>query len=111
VLGGTTRLRAEAIGGQARAGFDKAYELINLRTTLVAQYRDGAVRVLAELWDSRGFGDDGGTPIWTAEVNALELVQASGELKALFAIKSRRSRRRALLKVTVADVTGRPARL
>ncbi len=81
-LAGTTRLRAEAIDGQARAGFDKADDLINLRTTLIAQYRDGSVRFVAELWDSRVYGDDRGTPISTGEVNALEFVQAFAEVKA-----------------------------
>ncbi len=81
-LSGTTRLRGEVIDGQARAGFGAADELVNLRTTLMAQYRDGPVRVVAELWDSRVYGGDGGTPISTGEVNALELVQAFAEVKA-----------------------------
>ncbi len=81
-LAGTTRLRVEAIDGQARTGFDKASELINLRTTLMAQYRNGPVRFVAELWDSRVYGDDRGTPVSTAEVNAFEPVQAFVEAKA-----------------------------
>jgi hypothetical protein len=81
-LSGTTRLRVEAIDGQARAGFNDADELVNLRTTLMAQYRDGPVRLVAELWDSRVYGDDRGTPVSTGEVNALELVQAFAEVKA-----------------------------
>lgn len=81
-LSGTSRLRIEAIDGQARAGFDKADDLINLRTTLMAQVRNGPVRLVAELWDSRVYGDDAGTPVTTAEVNTLELVQAFAELKA-----------------------------
>ncbi|MET0375709.1 MAG: alginate export family protein [Rhizorhabdus sp.] len=80
-LSGTTRVRAEAIDGQARAGFNEADELLNLRTTLMAQYRDGPVRLVAELWDSRVYGDDRGTPVSTGEVNALELVQAFAEAK------------------------------
>ena len=62
-LAGTARLRVEAIDGQARAGFDKADDLISLRTTLMAHYRDGPVRLVGELWDSRVYGDDRGTPI------------------------------------------------
>jgi hypothetical protein len=81
-LSGTARLRVEAIDGQARAGFDKADDLINLRTTLMAQYRDGPVRLVAELWDSRVYSDDRGTPVSTAEVNALEFVQAFIEARA-----------------------------
>jgi hypothetical protein len=80
-LSGTTRVRAEAIDGQARAGFNEADELLNLRTTLMAQYRDGPVRLVGELWDSRVYGDDAGTPVSTGEVNALELVQAFVEAK------------------------------
>ncbi|MEG3089361.1 alginate export family protein [Sphingomonas sp. PB4P5] len=78
---GTSRLRVEAIDGQARAGFNEFDELLNLRTTLMAQYRDGPVRFVAELWDSRIYGDDRGTPVTTGEVNALELVQAFAEVK------------------------------
>jgi hypothetical protein len=78
---GTARLRVEAIDGQARTGFNEADELVNLRTTLLAQYNDGPVRLVAELWDSRTYGDDRGTPVSTGEVNALELVQAFAEAK------------------------------
>lgn len=75
-------MRAEAVDGQARAGFNAADELLNLRTTLMAQYRDGPVRLVAELWDSRVYGDEHGTPVTTGEVNTLELVQAFAEVKA-----------------------------
>lgn len=80
-LSGTTRLRYEAIAGQARAGFNEADDLINVRTTLLADYRDGPVRVAAELWDSRVYGDNDGTPVTTGEVNAVELVQAFVEVR------------------------------
>lgn len=75
-------MRAEAVDGQARAGFNAADELLNLRTKLMAQYRDGPVRLVAELWDSRVYGDEHGTPVTTGEVNTLELVQAFAEVKA-----------------------------
>lgn len=55
---GTSRLRVEAIGGQARLRFDEADERVNLRTTLMAQYRKGPAHFVAELWDSRVYGDD-----------------------------------------------------
>ncbi len=80
-VSGTTRLRVEAIDGQARAGFNTADQLVNLRSTLMAQVREGPVRAVAELWDSRVWGDDAGTPISTGEVNTLELVQAFVEAK------------------------------
>lgn len=77
----TSRLRAEAIDGQARAGFNESDELLNLRTTLLAEYDAGAVKLAAELWDSRVYGADRGTPVSTNEVNALELVQAFAEVR------------------------------
>ena len=78
-LSGTTRLRVEAIDGQARAGFNTADQLVNLRSTLMGQVREGPVRIVAELWDSRVYGDDAGTPLSTGEVNTVELVQAFAE--------------------------------
>ena len=80
-LSGTTRVRYEAIKGQTRAGFNDRDELVNLRTTLLAQYRDGPFRVAAELWDSRVYNANARTPLTTGEVNAFELVQAFGEFR------------------------------
>ncbi|MEN2786172.1 alginate export family protein [Sphingomonas qilianensis] len=80
-LSGTTRLRYEAIDGQARAGFNAADDLVNLRTTVLGQYRDGPIRIAAELWDSRVYAGDKGTPITTGEVNTLELAQAFAEVR------------------------------
>lgn len=80
-LSGTTRLRYEAIEGQPRAGFATSDDLVNLRTTVLAQYEDGPVRVAAELWDSRAYGGRRNSPISTGEVNTLELVQAYLEVK------------------------------
>jgi hypothetical protein len=42
----------------------------------MAQYDGHPIRVVAELYDSRVWGADPGTPLTTNEVNALELVQA-----------------------------------
>lgn len=84
-LSGTTRLRYEAIDDQPRAGFNRADDLVNLRTTLLAEVRDGPVRVVAELWDSRVTADDRGTPVTTGEVNTLELVQAFADVRLPFA--------------------------
>jgi hypothetical protein len=64
---GTTRLRVETIDGQARAGFNESDTLLNLRTTLAAQYEEGPVKVVGELWDSRVSGDNAGTPLSTGE--------------------------------------------
>lgn len=73
---GTVRLRYEAIGGQARTGFNQSDQLVNLRTTLKAEYSEGALRVGVELYDSRVWGEDAGSPVSTSEVNAIEPVQA-----------------------------------
>lgn len=75
-LSGSVRLRYEVIDGQPRAGFDREDSLFNIRTQLAAQYEGGDWRIGAELFDSRAYGADAGTPISTNEVNALELVQA-----------------------------------
>lgn len=80
-LSGTSRLRYEMIDGQPRAGFNEADDLVNLRTTLLADYRDGPILIAAELWDSRVYGGDRRTPISSNEVNPLELVQAFVEVK------------------------------
>ena len=75
-LSGSVRLRYEAISGQARAGFDSNDALVNTRTQVMAQYDAQPIRFVAELFDSRAWGADPGTPLTTTEVNAIELVQA-----------------------------------
>jgi hypothetical protein len=75
-LSGSIRLRYEAIDGQARVGFDSRDDLVNVRTQLLAEYNAPSFRLGAELYDSRAYGADAGTPLSTGEVNALELVQA-----------------------------------
>ncbi|WP_307119631.1 alginate export family protein [Sphingomonas kyeonggiensis] len=81
-VSGTVRIRYEAIENQPRAGFNRDDDLVNLRTTLLAKYDSGPVILAAELWDSRVYGGDAGTPVTTGETNTLELVQAyaSGEV-------------------------------
>jgi len=75
-LSGTSRIRYEVIDGQPRTGFNASDDLLNLRTTLAADYRKGGLRLFAELWDSRVYAEDAGTPVTTGEVNTLEPVQA-----------------------------------
>jgi len=75
-LSGAVRVRYEAIDGQARAGFNSSDQLLNFRTILTADYQaDPQVHFVAELWDSRVYGADRGTPISTGEVNTLEPAQ------------------------------------
>ncbi|MBJ7439253.1 MAG: alginate export family protein [Sphingopyxis sp.] len=75
-FGSSTRIRYETIEGQPRTGFNANDDLLSLRTILSGEYREGDLRIGAELYDSRVYGGDAGTPISTNEVNALELVQA-----------------------------------
>ncbi|QDZ06849.1 hypothetical protein FPZ24_04620 [Sphingomonas panacisoli] len=75
-LSGTIRLRYEAITDQSRTGSNRNDNLINLRTTLLASYQSGPFTIAGELWDSRVYGENGGTPVTTGEVNTFELVQA-----------------------------------
>lgn len=73
---GNLRLRGEAIGGQARAGFNADDALLETRAQLRLTWRHDRIRAVAELHDSRAWGADPGTPLSTGEVNALEPVQA-----------------------------------
>jgi Alginate export len=75
-LSANTRVRYERIDGQPRVGFNDSDDLLNVRTIVTGEYRTGNFRVGAELFDSRVYGGDIGTPITTNEVNTLELVQA-----------------------------------
>jgi len=74
------RVRFEAIDGQARAGFNSSDQLVNFRTTLLARYQRGPVTVVGELWDSRAYNGNHGSPVTTGEVNTLEPVQAYVQL-------------------------------
>lgn len=75
-LSANMRLRYEVIDGQPRAGFNVSDDLLSIRTILTGEYRSGDVRVGGEVYDSRAYRGDAGTPISTNEINTLELVQA-----------------------------------
>lgn len=75
-VGGSSRVRYESIEGQPRTGFNPSDDLLSLRSTLAIDYRDGPLHLGAEIWDSRAYAGNAGTPITTNEVNALEPVQA-----------------------------------
>lgn len=76
-LSASVRARYEAIGGQARAGFNSSDELVSFRTILTADYHiTPDVHVVGDLWDSRAYGGNRGTPVSTGEVNTLEPAQA-----------------------------------
>ena len=75
-----SRLRYEAIEGQARAGVPASEASTQLRTILHATWRRGAFTIGGELFDSRAFDVPSPTAISTNEVNALEPVQAFASL-------------------------------
>jgi hypothetical protein len=75
-VSGSVRVRYEWIDGQPRSGFNPSDDLLNVRTRLAATYTDGATTVVGEVFDSRAWLADAGTPVSTNEVNSLELVQA-----------------------------------
>lgn len=75
-VSGSVRMRYEAIDGQPRAGFNAADDLLNFRSRLAAEYDAGAWKVGGEVYDSRTYLHDRGTPVSTNEVNALEPTQA-----------------------------------
>lgn len=74
-LAGSVRLRYETLDGQARPGFNASDEILSLRTTFLAEYNLGGARIGAELYDSRAYLGDSGSPISTGEVNAMEFPQ------------------------------------
>jgi hypothetical protein len=73
---GTSRFRYEAITGQARTGFNDTDNLLNIRTTLALEWRKEGWTAVAEVYDSRAYLANRGTPLTTNEINAVELVQA-----------------------------------
>lgn len=77
---GSVRVRYEVVDGQPRPGANASDELINLRSILLIERRSGPLRLGVEVYDSRIYGADRGTPIGTTEVNTLEPVQAYAAL-------------------------------
>lgn len=76
-LSATVRARFETIDGQARAGLNSSDDLFSFRTILTADYHiTPDMHVVGELWDSRAYNGNRGSPISTGEVNTLEPAQA-----------------------------------
>jgi hypothetical protein len=75
-VSGSFRLRYETIDGQARTGFNASDDLLSTRLRILGEYHAGALRFGGELYDSRAFLAEAGTPVGANEINALELVQA-----------------------------------
>ncbi|MBC2666526.1 alginate export family protein [Novosphingobium flavum] len=76
LVSGSVRLRYEAIENQARAGFNASDQLTELRTQAKFVLTHRAVQLVAEVYDSRAWGANSGTPLTTNEVNTVEPVQA-----------------------------------
>jgi len=79
-ISGSSRLRYEVIDGQTRPGANARDDLISLRTTLQAEYKADRLRLVGEVYDSRIWEAEAGTPVGTNEVNTLEVVQAYAAL-------------------------------
>jgi hypothetical protein len=74
-ISGSVRVREEVLSGQFRPGFDEYDDLFSIRSTLLAEWKQGNWRLGAELYDSRAYDTDPGSVLTTGEVNALEPVQ------------------------------------
>ena len=81
-IGGSVRARYETYDNTFRPSGAQSADLLSFKTMIEAQYDAGPVRFGAHLIDARGYDADADTPLSTADVNALELVEAyvTGEL-------------------------------
>ena len=75
-LSGSVRLRYETLNGQSRVGIAADDEQLAMRTIITAEYHHKALRIGAELYDSRAWLAPPGSAISANDVNALEFVQA-----------------------------------
>jgi hypothetical protein len=75
-LSGSVRLRYETLDGQSRAGFAADDEQLAMRTIVTAEYHHKALRIGAELYDSRAWLAPPSSAISANDVNAFEFVQA-----------------------------------
>ena len=76
-LSGSSRMRYETLEGQPRAGLNATDEQLALRTIITAQVDLQAIKVNAEVHDSRAWLTKPGGAVSANEVNAFELVQAN----------------------------------
>lgn len=80
-ISATMRARAEGIDGQFRPAPAAGDSMVSLRTMLAVEYDAGPVRFGGELWDARAYGEAATSSITTADVNAVELVQAYAKIE------------------------------
>ncbi|WDF73895.1 alginate export family protein [Novosphingobium sp. KACC 22771] len=75
-ISGSIRARYEAIEGQPRAGGNASDQLPGLRTILRADWKHGPIELVGEIYDSREWNANPGTPLSTNDVNVMEPAQA-----------------------------------
>jgi len=85
-VNGTHRTRYETLSHQYRHGKNGSDQILVQRTTVFANLNLDSFEFAVEIGDSRAYLDDDGTPLSTAHVNPLELIQGyiSAEQKNLF---------------------------
>ena len=79
-VSGSVRLRDETVDGQARAGLNPTDRQLALRTTLSVEYHHGALKLGAEVDDSRAWLGKPGSAISANDVDTFEPVQAYAAL-------------------------------
>jgi hypothetical protein len=75
-VSGSLRARLETLDGAPRVGVPARDAWLALRSTVLAEWRHGPLRVGGEIWDSRVLFAGGDAPLTTGDANALEPVQA-----------------------------------
>lgn len=75
-VSGSTRVRAETIGGQFRPNTPDSDSFVSFRTMVLAKLDIGAFTLGGELVDARGYGEDAKSSVRTSEINDLEPAQA-----------------------------------
>jgi len=75
-VGGTVRLRFEALSSHLRPGVEGSDRLLASRLLLAVRVGDDRLFGKLELEDARAFLDDEDTPLGTDDVNAAEILQA-----------------------------------
>ncbi|MEO8315651.1 MAG: alginate export family protein [Pseudomonadota bacterium] len=75
-LTGSVRIRQEYLDGQYRPGFDNKDDLLALRSSVLAEWKHDAWKVVGEISDSRAYETGVDSVLSTNDVNAFEPVQA-----------------------------------
>ncbi|MFT3977172.1 MAG: alginate export family protein [Sphingomonas bacterium] len=80
-LSGSTRIRGEWLSGEYRPAMPDSDQFISFRTDLLAELDLGAVKLVGEVIDARGYAENRVTPVRTLEINAIEPVQAYAAIR------------------------------